>query len=47
MPGPHIWKIMSDEDSEEEGPFADYEIFHDGLGITHFLPPKRCRNCDG
>lgn len=25
---------------------CDYEPIHDGLGITHWLPPKRCENCD-
>jgi hypothetical protein len=24
----------------------DYEPYVDPIGITHFLPPPRCRNCD-
>ena len=23
----------------------EYEIYHDSIGVTHFLPPKRCRTC--
>jgi len=24
----------------------DYEIYHDSIGVTHFLSPSRCKNCD-
>jgi hypothetical protein len=24
----------------------DYEIYHDPIGVTHFLPPKRCKTCE-
>lgn len=35
-----------DEEKESEGMFMDGEVVIDGLGITHFLPPKKCANCD-
>ncbi len=38
---------MSEEESSgDDGMFADVEIYHDSIGVTHFLPPKRCKNCD-
>jgi len=27
-------------------PPEDYEIYNDPVGVMHFLPPKRCKNCD-
>jgi hypothetical protein len=24
----------------------DYEPYVDPIGVTHFLPPKKCKNCD-
>jgi hypothetical protein len=24
----------------------DCEIYHDPIGVMHFLPPKRCRTCE-
>ena len=24
----------------------DYKVYHDSVGVMHFLPPKRCRDCD-
>ncbi len=24
----------------------DYEPYVDPIGITHWLPPKRCKNCE-
>jgi hypothetical protein len=24
----------------------DYIIYHDSIGVTHFLPPPRCKDCD-
>lgn len=24
----------------------DYEPYVDPVGVTHWLPPKRCRNCE-
>ena len=46
-----IWNIEAfraiiKEKPKDEGIFVDCEVIHDGLGITHFLTPKRCRNCD-
>ncbi len=35
-----------EEESENHGMFVDCEIYHDSIGVTHFLPPKRCKNCD-
>jgi len=26
-------------------PTKDYEPYVDPIGVTHFLPPKRCKNC--
>ena len=38
---------MNQEESEEsEGMFVEVEIYHDSIGVTHFLPPMRCKNCD-
>lgn len=37
---------MESEESEESI-FEDYEVIHDGLGISYFLLRKRCKNCDG
>jgi hypothetical protein len=34
---------MSREKRKADGVFADYEVIHDGLGISYFLPPKRCK----
>ena len=25
---------------------SDYEPYVDPIGVTHFLPPPRCKNCD-
>jgi hypothetical protein len=25
---------------------CDYEPYVDPIGVTHWLPPKRCKNCD-
>ncbi|MGP8124419.1 MAG: hypothetical protein ACLQEQ_00905 [Nitrososphaerales archaeon] len=24
----------------------DYEIYHDPVGVMHFLPPRRCESCE-
>ena len=24
----------------------EYEICNDHVGVMHFLPPRRCKNCD-
>jgi hypothetical protein len=37
---------MDKEKKRIEGPFVDCEVVHDSIGVTHFLPPRRCRNCD-
>jgi hypothetical protein len=34
------------KDSKKKLEPADYEIYHDSIGVMHFLPPKRCRNCE-
>jgi hypothetical protein len=34
------------EGSESDDLFQNYEAVHDGIGVTHWLPPKRCKNCD-
>jgi hypothetical protein len=39
-------RLSEEKESEDEGMFVDCEIYHDSIGVTHFLPPKRCRNCD-
>lgn len=36
---------MSQESDDEES-FVDCKVVHDGIGITHFLPPKKCKSCD-
>jgi hypothetical protein len=38
--------FMSHEESEDEGAFVDCEVVHDNIGVTRFLPPRRCKNCD-
>ena len=25
---------------------GDYEIYHDSIGVMHFLPPRRCESCE-
>lgn len=37
---------MDKEKQKDEGMFVDYEIVHDSIGVTHFLPPRRCKNGD-
>jgi hypothetical protein len=37
---------MDKEKSTVPEAFVDYEVIHDSIGVTHFLPPKRCRNCE-
>jgi hypothetical protein len=32
--------------TEKEDEIPEYEPVVDGLGITHFLPKRRCRNCE-
>jgi hypothetical protein len=38
--------------SKEEEPkkvtkrLEDWEPIHDSIGVTHWLPPRRCVNCD-
>ena len=38
--------VMDKEKKRTEGPFVDCEVVHDSIGVTHFLPPRRCKNCD-
>jgi hypothetical protein len=37
---------MAKEKPKEAGMLVDCEIIHDGTGVTYFLPPRKCRNCD-
>lgn len=41
-----LFPSMSQGESEDEGMFVDCEVVHDSIGVTHFLPPKRCKNCE-
>jgi hypothetical protein len=34
------------KDTERKLKPVDYEIYYDSIGVTHFLPPKRCRTCE-
>jgi hypothetical protein len=36
----------SEEKSEGESIFVEGEFFHDSIGVSYFLPKKRCKNCD-
>jgi hypothetical protein len=37
---------LTEEETEEEGMLVDCGINHDSVGVTHFLHPRRCRNCE-
>ena len=41
---------MPDTDScETERPLPDpedYELYVDPIGVSHWLPPMRCKNCE-
>jgi len=37
---------MPQEESKKRSMFVDCEIVHDSIGVTHFLPPRGCKNCD-
>jgi hypothetical protein len=37
---------MSEEESEDEEMFVDCEVIHDSIGVTHFLPPRKCKRCE-
>jgi hypothetical protein len=37
---------MSQEESNGEEMFVDCEAVHDSVGVTHFMSPKKCKNCD-
>ena len=37
--------MIKDEDLRSKIVFVECEIVHDSIGVTHFLPPFRCRNC--
>jgi hypothetical protein len=37
---------MSKTKEQKNSMFVDVEIVHDSIGVTHFLPPKRCDNRD-
>ncbi len=38
--------FMTKKESENKKVFVDCEVVHDSTGVTHFLPPRRCKNCD-
>ena len=35
-----------EEGRKEERSLEDWEPVHDSIGVTHWLPPKRCLSCD-
>jgi len=35
-----------EERKKDEKPLEEWEPVHDSIGVTHWLPPRRCRNCD-
>ncbi len=42
---------MTDPETKEEGERCklepeDYEPYIDPIGVTHWLPPKRCKDCE-
>jgi len=40
-------KAKSKEPSKvDELSLEDFEPVHDSIGVTHWLPPRRCVNCD-
>jgi len=39
--------MSNDEPAKRKRPEPDeYEPYVDPIGVTYFLPPKRCKNCD-
>jgi len=40
-------KEKSKEPSKKDEPsLEDWEPVHDSIGVTHWLPPRRCVNCE-
>ena len=38
---------MSEEQPKNDRKdLSEWEPVHDSVGVTHWLPPMRCRNCD-
>ncbi len=37
---------MSQNEPEDESVFVDCEVVHDSIGVSYFLPRKKCKNCD-
>jgi hypothetical protein len=35
----------SNEEAKRKLEPQDYEIYHDSIGVMHFLPPNRCKAC--
>jgi hypothetical protein len=35
-----------EEQQEENDIFMDGEFIHDSIGVSYFLPRKRCKSCD-
>jgi len=47
MTEPKINQEGEEEDAEDcKIEPEDYEPYVDPIGITHWLPPKRCKNCE-
>ena len=40
----HMTETKKDPERKLEP--EDYEIYHDSIGVMHFLPPKRCKTCE-
>jgi hypothetical protein len=36
----------TDDELEEGSIFMEGEFFHDSIGVSYFLPKKRCQNCN-
>jgi len=40
-------QVKKEDSKGKSSMFVDCEIVHDSVGIMSFLPPKKCKNCDG
>lgn len=39
--------LGEEEPKEGKSNLSDWEPMHDSIGVTHWLPPARCKSCDG